>query len=131
MFLLLAMGAVIGICALLWRVAIYAVPVFVGLSTGFWALDCGVGGGAALVGVFAGITAWTVARWAARSEHVPVKVAVTALFAAPAAYAAFEIVWQISGMGSSGTVWRAAFAGFGGLATGLTTVARLIEPDIR
>lgn len=131
MFLLLAMGAGIGICALLWRVAIYALPAFVGFSIGFWALDCGAGGGAIMVGVFAGIAAWTVARWAALSEHTPVRAIVTIFFAAPAAYTAFEIVWQISGMGGTETVWRAVFACLGGLAASLTTIARLSEPHMR
>ena len=54
MFLILAIGTVIALCALLWRVAIFALPVFVGFSAGFWALFLGAGIGAGLVGLVAG-----------------------------------------------------------------------------
>ena len=62
MFLLFAVGAVIALCALLWRVAIYALPVFVAFSIGFWALSLGAGLGALFVGLIAGVLSWEVAK---------------------------------------------------------------------
>jgi hypothetical protein len=127
MFLILAIGAVIALCALLWRVAIFALPVFVGFSAGFWALSFGAGIGAGLVGLVAGAFSWELAKHVFRRGNSTVKTGVAILFALPAAYTGFEIVAQISGDAVASTVWRTVFGITAGLACGGTLLARLSQ----
>ncbi|MEI9996771.1 MAG: hypothetical protein WDM91_19385 [Rhizomicrobium sp.] len=125
MFLLMAIGAVLALCGLLWRVAVHALPVFVGFTAGWWALSLGAGAGSAVVGLAAGMASWALAGWASRSECRALRIAAAITCALPAAYVGFTIVWQITELGISNAGWRILFAVVAGLAAGLTTVARL------
>ena len=127
MFSLFAIGAVIALCALLWRVAIYAFPVFIGLTAGFWSLSAGAGVGALFVGLLAGGISWEFAKYAIRRGRDRTRFIVTGLLALSAAYMGFEIVWQIFGLGGCTTVWRVLFGTAAGLAAGGTAMARLAE----
>jgi len=127
MFLLFAVGATIALCALLWRVAIYALPVFVAFSVGFWSLSAGAGASAIVVGLIAGVVIWELAKRTVGHGSSPIRCIVVAFFALPAAYMGFEIVWQISGLGEPATLWRIAVAGLAGIAAAGTVATRLIE----
>ena len=131
MFLLFAFGAATALCALLWRVAVYALPVFVAFSIGFWSLSAGAGVAAIVVGLIAGVVSWALAKRAFGHGSNPIRFMVVALFALPAAYMGFEIVWQISGLGGPATFWRIVLAGIAALAAAGTVVARLVERDPR
>jgi hypothetical protein len=125
MFLLFAVGAVITLCALLWRVAIYALPVFVAFSIGFWALSLGAGLVAWFVGLLAGVLSWEVAKHVFARGNNALKIGVAILFASLASYMGFEIVWQISTSSSISEFWRALVAGVAGIAAFSTCVKRL------
>lgn len=125
MFLLLAMGAVITLCVLLWRVAIFALPVFVGFAVGWWAMAVGAGVGSAAIGLAAGVASWVLAVRGVQNGRPTLRILVLLLFGAPAGYAAFEIVWQLSELGVPSDIWRGVLACAAGLAAALTTIARL------
>jgi hypothetical protein len=127
MFLLLAIGAVVALCALLWRVAIYALPVFIGFSVGFWALAQGAGVGAIAVGLFAGILSWELAKHTIDRSTGWAQAMIIAVFVVPAAYMGFEIVWQTSADAVPSLIWRAVLGMVAGLASGGTTLRRLSE----
>ena len=90
---------------LLFMLAIYAVPFFVGLTVGIWAFETGAGViGAILVGIVAGVVA---------------------LFAAPAAVAGYHAVLVISALFVPSEAWRHVFAAIGGLAVGVSAAVQL------
>lgn len=125
MFLLFAFGAAIALCALLWRVAVYALPVFVAFSIGFGLLSAGAGVTAVVVGLIAGVMSWTLARWAFSRSNNPVKFILIALFVLAAAIMGFEIVWQIGETAS--LAWRIILGGAAAIAAGGTCLLRLSE----
>lgn len=127
MFLLFALGAVIALCAVLWRVAIYALPVFVGFLSGWWALAAGAGIGAAIIGLIAGVATWELAKRGFASGNRTTRLGLAMLFALPAAYAGFEIVWQISGDGGSSPIWRSVIGVAAATAAGGTALLRISE----
>ncbi|MDE2184535.1 MAG: hypothetical protein KGJ78_16065 [Alphaproteobacteria bacterium] len=125
MFLLLAVGAVVALCALLWRVAIYAMPVFVGFSIGFWALSLGAGLGAPIIGLVVGVACWELAKRVFAHGNKATKAGIAILLALPAGYMGFEIVWQICSSSSLSEFWRAPIAGVAGMAAFGTCLKRL------
>jgi hypothetical protein len=125
MFLLFAFGAIIALCALLWRVAIYALPVFVGLWTGWWAVSAGAGVFAAIIGLIAGVATWELAKHGFASGNRTTRIGLAMLFALPAAYTGFQIIWQISDGSGSSILWRSLIGVVAALAVGITTAARL------
>ena len=127
MFLLFAVGVTIALCALLWRVAVYALPVFVAFSVGFWSLSAGAGVAAIVVGLIAGVVSWELAKRTVGLGSRPIRCLVVAFFALPAAYMGFEIVWQISGLGEPAMFRRIAVAGIAAIAAAGTVAARLTE----
>jgi hypothetical protein len=132
MFLLLAIGAVAALCAVLWRVAIYALPMFIGFAVGFWALAQGAGVGAIAVGLFAGIVSWELAKHTIDRSTGWAQAMIIAVFIVPAAYMGFEIVWQISADAVPSLIWRVVLGMVAWLASGGTTFRRLSErPFVR
>lgn len=133
MFVLFAIGVVIALCTLLWRVAIYALPVFVGFSIGFWTLSSGAGLGAPLLGLVAGAACWELAKRAFAHGNGSTKAGVAILLALPAGYMGFEIVSQLCGPSVATPIWRTAFGLVAGLACAGTLLARLAQtqPDDR
>ena len=128
MFLLLAMGAVIALCTLLWRVAVYALPVFVGFTVGWWALKLDAGIGSIVAGSVAGVATFTFGRIGARAPSPMVRYAAVALFAIPAAYAGYHIVLDLGTAGTASPVWQHVLAAVGAVAVGGTAAIRLAKP---
>jgi len=127
MFLLFALGAVIALCALLWRVAVYALPVFVGFSTAWWALNHGAGVVSIILGFIAGALTLWLGRAAAISDRVRFRWLAIAAFVAAAAYAGFGIVNELGQSLSS--LWRILAGAIGAMAVAGTTYARLTTRD--
>jgi hypothetical protein len=110
-------------CVLLWYCAIYALPVFVGFSVGWWTLNHGAGAGCVIAGLLAGAVALYLGRSAVRSDHRPVRWIVLTVFAAPAVYTGFTIVDDLASFIQ--TPWRILFALIAAVAIGGTTLGRL------
>jgi hypothetical protein len=93
---------------LLFTLAIYAVPFFVGLTVGMWAFETGAGViGAVLVGLVAGVVALFAAQLLFASvPSLALRAVIALLFAAPAALAGYHAVLWISALLVPSEVWR-------------------------
>jgi hypothetical protein len=114
---------------LLFRAATYAVPMFVGLMAGWYALKAGAGPiGAVALGAVAGGVFLTAAQSAFTLNRSSVFRALIALmFAGPAAYVGYHLVLAIAQYGVPSDMWRHTFAIVGAGIFGLTAVSRLTE----
>jgi hypothetical protein len=112
---------------LLFTLAIYAVPFFVGLTVGMWAFETGAGViGAVVVGLVAGVVALFAAQLLFASvRSLALRVVIALLFAAPAAVAGYHAVLGISAMLVPSEAWRHVFAAIGGLVVGVSAAVQL------
>jgi hypothetical protein len=123
-FSIFGLGA---ICWLLFSLAVYALPFFVGTTIAFAALQGGSGIVVAFaVGVFAaGITLafGRVAFAAARPRFI--RAVIGLLYAAPAALAGYHLSLGLAGISMTDEGWRAAFAFVGAGLIGVTAFSRM------
>lgn len=112
---------------LLFTLAIYAVPFFVGLTVGMWAFETGAGViGAVLVGIVAGVVALFAAQLLFASvRSLALRAVIALLFAAPAAVAGYHAVLGISALLVPSEAWRHVFAAIGGLVVGVSAAVQL------
>lgn len=112
---------------LLFTLAIYAVPFFVGLTVGMWAFETGAGViGAVLVGVVAGVVALFAAQLLFASvRSLALRAVIALLFAAPAAVAGYHAMLGISALIVPSEAWRHVFAAIGGVAVGVSAAVQL------
>jgi hypothetical protein len=121
---LFGLGAML---VLLFTLAIYAVPFFVGLTVGMWAFETGAGViGAVLVGLVAGVVALFAAQLLFASvRSLALRAVIALLFAAPAAVAGYHAVLGISALLVPSEAWRHVFAAIGGLVVGVSAAVQL------
>jgi hypothetical protein len=112
---------------LLFTLAIYAVPFFVGLTVGMWAFETGAGViGAVLVGLVVGVIALFAAQLLFASvRSLALRAVIALLFAVPAAVAGYHAVLGISALLVPSEVWQHVFAAIGGLAVGVSAAVQL------
>ncbi|WP_425988555.1 hypothetical protein [Afipia sp. DC4300-2b1] len=121
-------------CWLIFTLAIYALPFFVGLYVFMLALHGGAGILAApLVGIAAGGITLAVGQMAfAMTRSVSVRAIIAALFAIPATLAGYQVVFAMSQIGVPSLAWREIFACLGAIFIGGTAWTRLtIFTEIR
>ncbi|MBW0150807.1 MAG: hypothetical protein U1A07_07770 [Phenylobacterium sp.] len=128
--LVVALGVM---CWLLFNLAAFALPLFAGVSVGLIAMDAGAG---PLGGIFVGLLVGASTLVAGQlvftlAPSIPVRLAVAALFAAPAALAGYHATLGLAAMAIPTEGWRQAFAIIGGLVIGFTALARLSLPRER
>lgn len=130
--ILLAIAAMVFMAWLLFTLAIYALPFFVGLSVALWAHSTGAGVlGAAVFGFFAGVATLGAGQLLFAFARTPlVRFAIALLFAVPAAVAGFHAVHGIVGIGSSSEIWRDILGGLGAIVVGTTSWMRLAGSPI-
>jgi hypothetical protein len=125
-----AFAILIGIgffCWLLYGAAIYTLPFLVGAFIGLHAEEAGTGalGGIAL-GIGAGVLVLIVGRAVFAQARGPVlRVAISLVFAAPAALAGYSATSTLFGLASATEDWRQAFAIIGAIAIGAVAWQRL------
>ena len=114
-------------CWLIFTLAVYALPFFVGLSVFMLAFHGGAGIlGAPLVGIAAGGITLAIGQMAfAMTRSVVVRAIISALFAVPATLAGYQVVFAMSQIGVPSLVWREIFAGVGAVLIGGTAWTRL------
>lgn len=113
---------------LLYKLAVFILPAFVGFTLGFWAIQTGAGviGGFA-VGIVAGALFFVLGHVAlAISRSAFVRMLIILLFAIPATYAGYSFVQQIWPLVMPPTVWQSIFGVIAAVSTGGTVAARLI-----
>jgi hypothetical protein len=124
----LASLAAIGLlCWLLFTLAVFALPAFVGVTVGAWAHGTGAGiPGAVLVGaVAAAITLAAGHLLITFVRPIWLKLIVAAAFVAPAALAGFHATHGIVKFLMPSNEWQITFSVIGAIAVGITTFVRL------
>ena len=125
--LVLSLFGVCFLCWLLFTLAIYATPFFVGVTAAFATFSDGAGlTGALIIGLAAGIVTLIAGRVAfAVAKSPALRCAIALLFAAPAAVAGFHATLGLAQIGVSSEIWRDVFAVIGGVLVGCTAFVRL------
>ena len=112
---------------LLFRASTYAIPIFVGLTAGWYGFKAGAGPvGALALGAIAGgafLAASQVAFSLSRSLLFQGVIAL--MFAGPVAYVGYHLVLAVAQYGVPSDMWRHAFAIAGAGIFGVTAVSRL------
>jgi len=124
-------------CWLLFTLAVYALPVFAGMTTGLAALHSGAGIiGAFIAGILAGGATLALGQIAFATSRTPLSRAVIGLlYVAPAAIAGYQVSFALAGIGMSTGGWQQAFAVVGAILAGITAFSRLAlsvpPPDVQ
>ena len=132
---MIVIGLILGVfgigffCWVLFTLAIYALPFFVGLTAGLAAFHGGAGVlGALAVGAAAGIATLIAGELAfAATRSIIIRAASVLLFAVPAAIAGYHATLGVAEIGVPSHGWRVAFSIVGaiivgGMAWGRTTL---------
>ena len=122
--------SVIGLGFLVWvlfALAVYALPTFVGVSVGMYVYDTEAGVIAALVaGMFAAVFTYLIGQIIfAKVRSGPIRHTNGALIAAPAGVAGFSAIKGLSQIGGASEGWTLAFAIIGGIVTAGTAWVRI------
>jgi hypothetical protein len=114
-------------CWLLFTLAIYALPFFVGLNIALAAFHSGAGIiGAFIVGIFSGAAALFIGQFVFVTVKAPaIRISIALLYAIPAAIAGYSATLGLAQIGIPSPVWREIFAIIGGGFVGCTALARL------
>ena len=114
-------------CWLIFTLAVYALPFFVGLTVFMMALHGGAGIlGAPFIGIAAGGITLAVGQTAfAMTRSVIIRAIVATLFAVPATLAGYQVVFAMSQIGVPSLAWREIFACLGAIFIGGTAWTRL------
>lgn len=120
--------AAIGVlCWLLFTLAVFALPFFLGLTAGTWAYGSGTGWlGAVIVGlVAAGATFTTGQLLLALVRPLWLKLVVLLAFVAPAVVAGYAATHGIVKHTTPSETWQLVFSGVGAVAVGIVAFVRL------
>lgn len=114
-------------CWLIFTLAVYALPFFVGLTVFMLALHGGAGIlGAPLVGIAAGGITLAIGQTAfAMTRSVITRAIIAALFVIPATLAGYQVVFAMSQIGVPSSAWREIFACIGAAFIGGTAWMRI------
>jgi hypothetical protein len=114
-------------CWVLFTLAIYALPFFIGMTTGMYAHQAGTGPlGTIAIGLVAGTFALVLGQLFFSTVRVPiVRIAIALVFAAPAAVAGYHATYGLSGLTTSSDLFREVFAVIGAIIIGATAWTRL------
>ena len=125
--IILSFVALAYLCWLLFALAVYALPFFVGVSVGLTAYDSNSGPVAAIViGVIAGSTVLLLGQIAFAGLRSPVMPAALALiFAVPAAVAGYHAVAGLTYLFIPAGAWRDVIAILGAIVVATTACARM------
>ena len=126
--LVLTVGLLAFLCWILFQLAVFALPFFAGLTVGLSVIHSGGGPLAALgLGLVAGVL--TLVAGQLVFTLVPsalVRIAVAAVFVAPAVVAGYHAVHGLMAIGTSSEAWRAAVGVVGAMVVGATALTRLV-----
>ncbi|WFU33615.1 hypothetical protein QA635_03965 [Bradyrhizobium brasilense] len=111
---------------LLFTLAIFALPVFVGLTIGIWSFHTGAGifGGIA-VGLAAGGATFGVGQLAlAFVTRTWLRLLIIILYVAPATVASYNATHGIAQMAMPSPTWQTIFSAIGAIAVSITAFVR-------
>ena len=115
------------LCWLLFALAVYATPFFVGVTAALAAFNYGAGMvGSLIVGLaVSAITLVACQAAFAVAKSPAVRGAIALVFGAPAAVAGFHATFGLAQIGVSSEIWRDLFAVIGAVIVGCTAFVRL------
>jgi hypothetical protein len=115
-------------CWLLFTLAVYAFPLFVGAAAAIVAWHSGAGVmGIVFFGVAAAAISLTVIRTAFASANSRIlRGAITFFFAAPAVFAGYHATLGLTGIGLQSEAWRHVFAIIGAILVSGAASARVV-----
>lgn len=130
---MLALGIALNIiglgffCWVLFTLAIYASPFFVGMTVGLYAHESGIGPlGAIGLGIVVAAFVLIIGQTIFSLVRTPIlRIAVALMFAAPAALAGYYATFGLSGLTMTSDIWRQVFAVIGAVVIGATAWMRL------
>jgi hypothetical protein len=125
--ILLCVVAIGFLCWLLFTLAVFALPFFVGVTTGIWAFNSGSGWlGAIIVGALAaGLTFGVGQLLLGTVRPLWAKFAIALVFVAPAAIAGYHATHGIAKHFMPSETWQIAFSIFGAVAVGVAAFVRI------
>tara|TARA_R110002072_G_scaffold19100_30_gene71218 strand:- start:16395 stop:16865 length:471 start_codon:yes stop_codon:yes gene_type:complete len=111
----------------LFSLAVYALPFFVGATVGMYTYDAEAGVVAAIVaGLFAGTFTLLIGQVIfAKVQSVPLRFVIASIYAAPAGIAGFSAIKGLSQIGGASEGWTLAFAIIGGIVVAGTAWVRI------
>lgn len=115
------------ICWAMFRLAVFALPFFVGVTAGSYALQTGAGPlGAIGAGIMLSAFALVLGQYAfATARSATVRVLVGMLFVIPAVVAGYQLALGFADFGMVPAEWRRSFALLGAIVVGGTALARI------
>ncbi|NIJ64294.1 hypothetical protein FHR20_001225 [Sphingomonas leidyi] len=129
MAILLVLGMIAGLymLAMLFTLAVYALPLYAGLSAGFWAQSAGYGVLASVgIGFGAAILTWVIGQFLFATIRSPaLRVALALLFAIPAGLAGYHAVHGVAGLALDPGTIRTTLAWIGAFVIGVSAWLRL------
>jgi len=113
-------------CWLLFTLAVFALPFFVGLTAGVWAFHTGAGMlGGIFVGLLAGGVTFGVGQFAlAFAPWTWLRLLIILLFVAPATFAGYSATHGIAQIAMPSATWQMIFSVIGAIAVSVTTFIR-------
>lgn len=112
---------------LLFTLAVYALPFFVAVTVGMYVYDTDAGLIAAFASAFfAGAITLIAGQIAfATIRFLPARLAIGAVYAAPAGIAGYHAIKGLSEIGGAGETWTLIFAWIGAMVVGATAWGRV------
>lgn len=125
---LLVVAAIVFFCWLLFTLAVYALPFFVGLTVGIWAFHTGAGwlGGIVVGVIVAGLTFGIGQLLLAFVPWAWFRLLIVLAFAVPATVAGYNATHGIAQMAMPSPIWQMIFSVVGAIAVGVTAIVRFI-----
>ncbi len=115
------------VAALVFTLAVYALPFFIGLTVGLAANDAGMGTALSIVlGFVTAGFALALGRFLLARLRAPIlRISVSLVYAVPAALAGYSLSYALSDLGSPADTWRQIFAVIGAAIIGATAWVRV------
>lgn len=125
--ILVSLAAIGALCWLLFTLAVFALPAFVGATVGAWAYGTGAGvPGAILIGLVTAAATLAVGQLVMMFVRpVWLKLIVAIAFVAPAAIAGFHATHGIVKHLMPSEAWQMTFSVIGAIAVGITALVRV------
>jgi hypothetical protein len=133
MVLLFGLVALIAVATLVYRLAVFTLPMLVGIAAGVLAHRTGAGvPGAVAIGFLAAAVALGLGQWLAAPERPQsLRLLVTFVFAAPAALTGFWLVHGLIASSTPSLFWRLALSILGAVVIGASALSKIIGPSWR
>ena len=128
--MLMSVALIAGLCVLAYTLAVYALPVMLGVTAAQFAYHTGAGFlGAGLVGFVAAVAAFGVLTLLFGTLRSPIlRLIVALVFATPAAVAGYALVHGVTKEAVPSEIWRQIFCIVGGGFVGVSALLRLATP---